>query len=133
MQLPVQREKVRFASGGTECAAWHYPGTSGACVIMAGGGAVVVVGTRSQRLAAVREAAARAASDSIKLQSFLFRASAGVSHEPPAHSTFGRSRYDFTDSCVMPPVGQKRASGNGPPSAFSSGIPPAAPAGKNLK
>jgi hypothetical protein len=25
-----QREKVRFASGGTECAAWHYPGANGA-------------------------------------------------------------------------------------------------------
>jgi len=36
----VEREKVWFASGGTECAAWHYPGTSGACVIMAGGFAV---------------------------------------------------------------------------------------------
>lgn len=39
-RLPGQREKVRFASGGTECAAWHYPGTNGACVIMAGGAAV---------------------------------------------------------------------------------------------
>jgi len=28
---------TRFASGGTECAAWHYPGTNGACVIMTGG------------------------------------------------------------------------------------------------
>jgi uncharacterized protein len=36
----VQREKVRFVSDGTECAAWHYPGTNGACVVMAGGGAV---------------------------------------------------------------------------------------------
>jgi len=36
----VEREKVRFVSGDMECAAWHYPGTSGACVIMAGGGAV---------------------------------------------------------------------------------------------
>jgi pimeloyl-ACP methyl ester carboxylesterase len=35
-----QRQKVRFASGDTECAAWHYPGTNGACVIMAAGGAV---------------------------------------------------------------------------------------------
>lgn len=35
-----QREKVRFASGGTECAAWHYRGTNGGCVIMAGGAAV---------------------------------------------------------------------------------------------
>jgi len=36
----VQREKVRFVSEGTDCAAWHYPGTNGACVIMAGGFAV---------------------------------------------------------------------------------------------
>jgi uncharacterized protein len=36
----VEREKVRFASGDTVCAAWHYPGTNGACVIMAGGFAV---------------------------------------------------------------------------------------------
>jgi uncharacterized protein len=36
----VDREKVRFGSGDTECAAWHYPGTNGACVIMAGGFAV---------------------------------------------------------------------------------------------
>ena len=35
-----EREKVRFVIGGTECAAWHYPGTNGACVIMAGGFAV---------------------------------------------------------------------------------------------
>ncbi len=40
VRVSVEREKVRFASGGTECAAWHYPGTNGACVIMAGGGAV---------------------------------------------------------------------------------------------
>jgi pimeloyl-ACP methyl ester carboxylesterase len=38
--MSVQREKVRFVSGGTECAAWHYPGSNGACVIMAGGFAV---------------------------------------------------------------------------------------------
>jgi uncharacterized protein len=35
-----EREKVRFVSGDTECAAWHYPGTNGGCVIMAGGFAV---------------------------------------------------------------------------------------------
>jgi uncharacterized protein len=33
----MEREKVRFSSGGTELAAWHYPGTNGACVIMTGG------------------------------------------------------------------------------------------------
>ncbi len=40
MQAAIQREKVRFPSGGTTCAAWHYPGTNGACVIMAAGLAV---------------------------------------------------------------------------------------------
>lgn len=38
--MSVHREKVEFVSGGTECAAWHYPGSNGACVIMAGGFAV---------------------------------------------------------------------------------------------
>jgi hypothetical protein len=33
----AEREKVHFPSGDTKCAAWHYPGTNGACVIMAGG------------------------------------------------------------------------------------------------
>ena len=33
----MEREKVRFVSGDAECAAWLYPGTNGACVIMAGG------------------------------------------------------------------------------------------------
>jgi pimeloyl-ACP methyl ester carboxylesterase len=36
----AEREKVHFPSGDSKCAAWHYPGTNGACVIMAGGGAV---------------------------------------------------------------------------------------------
>lgn len=40
MSVSVERRKVRFASGGTECAAWHYPGSNGGCVIMAGGFAV---------------------------------------------------------------------------------------------
>jgi uncharacterized protein len=35
-----EREKVYFVSEGTRCAAWHYPGRNGACVIMAGGFAV---------------------------------------------------------------------------------------------
>jgi dienelactone hydrolase len=39
-EISAEREKVRFASSGTECVAWHYPGTNGACVIMAGGFAV---------------------------------------------------------------------------------------------
>lgn len=40
MTVPVQREKVRFVSGDQHCAAWHYPGTNGACVVMAAGMAV---------------------------------------------------------------------------------------------
>ena len=36
----MERQKIRFASGDTECAAWHYPGTNGGCVVMAGGFAV---------------------------------------------------------------------------------------------
>ncbi len=40
MGASVERDKVRFRSGDTECVAWHYPGRNGACVIMAGGGAV---------------------------------------------------------------------------------------------
>jgi fermentation-respiration switch protein FrsA (DUF1100 family) len=35
-----ERRKVRFTSAGTDCVAWHYPGTNGACVVMAGGFAV---------------------------------------------------------------------------------------------
>jgi pimeloyl-ACP methyl ester carboxylesterase len=37
MRVSGKREKVRFASGDTECAGWHYPSANGACVIMAGG------------------------------------------------------------------------------------------------
>jgi pimeloyl-ACP methyl ester carboxylesterase len=40
MQTSVQREKVRFVSGDTECVAWHYPSANGGCVVMAGGFAV---------------------------------------------------------------------------------------------
>src|SRR3954465_16009463 len=32
-----QRTKIRFPSGDTTCAAWHYKGTNGACIVMAGG------------------------------------------------------------------------------------------------
>ena len=35
MHASVARNKVQFDSGPTHCAAWWYPGTNGACVIMA--------------------------------------------------------------------------------------------------
>jgi pimeloyl-ACP methyl ester carboxylesterase len=34
------RRKVSFRSGDERCVAWHYPGTNGACIVMAGGMAV---------------------------------------------------------------------------------------------
>src|SRR5262245_31956824 len=36
----TEREKVHFPSADTTCAAWHYPGTNGGCVVMAAGAAV---------------------------------------------------------------------------------------------
>jgi uncharacterized protein len=36
----AERAKIRFRSGDTMCAAWHYPGSNAGCVIMAGGTAV---------------------------------------------------------------------------------------------
>jgi uncharacterized protein len=38
--MTMERHKVRFASGSTECSAWHYPGTNGGVIIMTGGFAV---------------------------------------------------------------------------------------------
>ncbi|MET1005030.1 MAG: alpha/beta hydrolase [Propionibacteriaceae bacterium] len=36
MEIRV-RQRVTFVSGGTECVGWHYPGATGACVVMAAG------------------------------------------------------------------------------------------------
>lgn len=40
MAATTTREKIQFTSGDTSCAAWHYPGTNGGCIVMAGGTAV---------------------------------------------------------------------------------------------
>jgi hypothetical protein len=40
IRMDAEREKVWFASGGTECAGWHYAGSHGGCVITAAGFAV---------------------------------------------------------------------------------------------
>ena len=40
MAMSGDRKRIRFGSGDAECAAWHYPGSNGACVVMAGGFAV---------------------------------------------------------------------------------------------
>jgi uncharacterized protein len=39
--MTAQRRKADFPSAGSRCAAWHYPGENGACVIMAAGLAVI--------------------------------------------------------------------------------------------
>jgi uncharacterized protein len=36
----AQRERMSFRSGNDDCAAWHYQGSNGACVVMAGGAGV---------------------------------------------------------------------------------------------
>lgn len=36
----MQRSKVWFDSTGESCAAWHYPGSNGACVVMAAGAGI---------------------------------------------------------------------------------------------
>jgi len=38
--LAAGRRNIRFVSGDSDCAAWHYPGNDGGCVIMAGGAGV---------------------------------------------------------------------------------------------
>ena len=35
--MAAQREGIAFRSGTDDCAAWHYRGSNGACVVMAGG------------------------------------------------------------------------------------------------
>jgi pimeloyl-ACP methyl ester carboxylesterase len=40
MATVTERRKVHFTSAGVSCAAWHYPGDNGGCVVMAPGLAV---------------------------------------------------------------------------------------------
>lgn len=37
VEAPRLRRRLHFVSGDATCAAWHYPGTNGACVVMAPG------------------------------------------------------------------------------------------------
>ena len=41
MPMNTQRRKVHFASAGSRCTAWHYPGDNDGCVIMAAGLGVI--------------------------------------------------------------------------------------------
>lgn len=40
--MSVQRRAIRYSSGSGQCFAWHYPGTNGGCIVMAGGAGVTV-------------------------------------------------------------------------------------------
>lgn len=40
LSAAAQREGITFRSGTDDCAAWHYRGSNGACVVMAGGAGV---------------------------------------------------------------------------------------------
>src|ERR1700710_1226328 len=57
---------------------------------------------------------------------------AGHSQEPPTATTLGSASQVAALASPMPPVGQNRASGNGPASARSALMPPDCSAGKNL-
>jgi hypothetical protein len=56
----------------------------------------------------------------------------GQSHDPPTATTLRSDSHSAALEALMPPVGQKRACGNGPPNARNADIPPACCAGKNF-
>src|SRR3546814_11220189 len=78
---------------------------------------------RALRQSVRRSPAASSASRSIPAQSPAASLSAGVSHEPPTHSTLGSARKSAALARLMPPVGQKRICGSGLPHAPSSQRP----------
>ena len=53
---PDERRKVHFSSGRERCAAWHYPGDNGACVVMAPGYAVTKEAGCDRYAAALQQA-----------------------------------------------------------------------------
>src|SRR5438094_845639 len=57
---------------------------------------------------------------------------AGHNQEPPTATTLGSASHEAALASPMPPVGQKRVSGNGPANARSALMPPDCSAGKNL-
>ena len=69
---------------------------------------------------------------SIFAKSPAAKAALGVTQEPPTQSTLAKARYCGARAASMPPVGQKRAPGNGPARDFSASTPPMFAAGKNL-
>lgn len=121
MNVRTRREKVRFISGDTECAAWHYPGTNGACVIMAGGGSVAKEPGTDLSAKRFHEAgSAVLAFDYRRLGGKRRAAAPGRPHQGAAHRLAGRDRV-----LAKPrqPVGPPAAAGHRP--AAPSGYRPA--------
>src|SRR5439155_24234507 len=90
-----------------------------------GGGAILLPRYTRLRACSLLRADASLASRVMASQSLAATALAGVSHEPPTHTTLGRARNSGAVAAVIPPVGQNCTSGNGPDRALSIPIPPA--------
>ncbi|MCW2984395.1 MAG: alpha/beta hydrolase [Conexibacter sp.] len=85
---PAAREKVRFASGATTCAAWHYPGTNGGCVVMAAGLAVTKEPGTDRIAARLNEAG-------FAVLAFDYRHLGESGGQPRQIADFGRQREDL--------------------------------------
>lgn len=86
--VPAERRKLRFDSTGSGCAAWHYPGSNGACVVMAAGlGVTKEVGT--DRLAA------RFSRAGFSVLAFDFRHLGESGGEPRQIASFRRQQADL--------------------------------------
>jgi uncharacterized protein len=86
--VPAARAKVRFPSGGRSCAAWHYPGTTDGCLVMAAGLAVTKE-PGTDRLAARLHAAG------FTVLAIDFRHLGESDGEPRQVTPFAEQRADF--------------------------------------
>jgi hypothetical protein len=112
------RRKVHFPSGDTTCAAWHYPGTNGGCVIMAGGLAVTKEPGTDRFARRFHEAGSRSW-PSTTATSGRAGASRGKSHESASSTPTGRPRSSSPAPCPRwTPPGSR--SGASPPQAVTS-------------
>ncbi len=109
--MSAARRKVDFASAGDRCAAWHYPGDNGACVIMAAG------------LGVIKEARHRRLRPhgSIKPATAFSPSTTGVSAKAAAHHA--NSCTSTTSSPIgRPPSTSRHTSGSRHRQAVDMGI-----------
>ena len=114
------REKVRFASGDTECAAWHYPGTNGACVVMAGGFAVTKEPGTDLFAQAIPRRRVRCARLRLPPSRGERRASRARSSASGSSSPTGRPRSRSPRPCRESTRPGSRSGASPPPAATSS-------------